>query len=172
MGKILPLLMALVGVGAGIGAGLAFKPESAEVAMETDEADAKDMAGKPAETSKNKAEKADKDDAEATLEYVKLNNQFLVPVVVDELIDSLVVMNLSVEIKAGQGEVIYSREPKLRDAFLQVLFDHANLGGFQGEFTNAKNLDSLRRALTEVAQAIAGDSVTSILITDIARQDV
>ena len=172
MGKILPLLMALVGVGAGIGAGLAFKPESAEVAMETDEADAKDMAGKPAETSKNKAEKADKDDAEATLEYVKLNTQFLVPVVVDELIDSLVVMNLSVEIKAGQGEVIYSREPKLRDAFLQVLFDHANLGGFQGEFTNAKNLDSLRRALTEVAQAIAGDSVTSILITDIARQDV
>ena len=171
MGKILPLLMALVGVGAGIGAGLAFKPESAEVAMETDEADAKDMAGKPAETSKNKAEKADKDDAEATLEYAKLNNQFLVPVVVDELIDSLVVMNLSVEIKAGQGEVIYSREPKLRDAFTTALFRHANTGGFDGVFTSTPKMNALRVSLTESARNVLGDAVLNVLVMDLVRQD-
>lgn len=178
MGKILPLLMALVGTGAGVGAGLVLKPEGSdvktEVAASEEEIKSKDKSD-PDEKHENKAkasDKGEKTDKDAELEYVKLNNQFLVPVVVDELIDSLVVMNLSVEIKAGQGEVIYSREPKLRDALLQVLFDHANIGGFQGEFTNAKNLDALRRALTEVAQSIAGDSVNGILITDIARQDV
>ncbi len=33
IGKILPLILAVVGVGGGIGAGLALKPEPAEMAM-------------------------------------------------------------------------------------------------------------------------------------------
>lgn len=168
IGKILPLILAVVGVGGGIGAGLALKPEPAEMAMENP---CGDVHHEPAAAEEDHAYDDTHEDEE-TLEYIKLNNQFLVPVVADERIASLVVMTLSVEIKAGQGEVIYSREPKLRDAFLQVLFDHANIGGFRGEFTNARNLDVLRNALFEVAQTIAGDSVNGVLITDIARQDV
>ena len=66
---------------------------------------------------------------------------------------------------------IYSKEPKLRDSFLQVLFDHANIGGFDGAFTNANNLAVLRGALREVAQKDMGDQVTDVLIVEIARQD-
>ena len=168
IGKLLPVILAVVGVGGGIGAGLALKPEPAEMAAENP---CGDVHHEVAATEPEHAED-DAHGAEETLEYIKLNNQFLVPVVADERIKSLVVMTLSVEIQAGQGEVIYSREPKLRDAFLQVLFDHANIGGFRGEFTNARNLDVLRNALLEVAQTIAGDSVNGVLITDIARQDV
>lgn len=167
MGKLLPVLLALIGIGGGVGAGLAFKPESADMEMAN-------PCGDVAHESQ-KSESADaetKDTAQDTLEYVKLNNQFLVPVVADQRVESLVVMTLSVEVFAGQSEIIYSREPKLRDAFLQVLFDHANIGGFHGEFTNAKNLKVLRKALTEVAQTVAGGAVNGILITDIARQDV
>lgn len=168
IGKLLPIILAAIGVGGGIGAGLALKPEPSEMAMENP---CGDVHHEPA-SHEEEHEEDEAHEAEETLEYVKLNNQFLIPVVADEMVQSLVVMTLSVEVKAGQGEVIYSREPKLRDAFLQVLFDHANIGGFRGEFTNAKNLDVLRGALTEVAQTIAGDSVNGILITDIARQDV
>ena len=168
IGKLLPLILAVVGVGGGIGAGLALKPEPAEMAAENPCGDVHhEVAAAELEHAEDDAH-----GAEETLEYIKLNNQFLVPVVADERVKSLVVMTLSVEIQAGQGEVIYSREPKLRDAFLQVLFDHANIGGFRGEFTNARNLDVLRNALLEVAQTIAGDSVNGVLITDIARQDV
>ncbi|WP_306115838.1 MULTISPECIES: flagellar basal body-associated FliL family protein [unclassified Roseovarius] len=168
IGKLLPVILAVVGVGGGIGAGLALKPEPAEMAAENPCGDVHhEVAAKEPEHAEDDAH-----GAEETVEYIKLNNQFLVPVVADERIKSLVVMTLSVEIQAGQGEVIYSREPKLRDAFLQVLFDHANIGGFRGEFTNARNLDVLRNALLEVAQTIAGDSVNGVLITDIARQDV
>lgn len=187
IGKLLPLLLILVGTGAGIGAGLALKPKPDKAAA----AYAGDDAGYASEKDEEKHEDNHDDEHEAkgakksekghgkkgegpadTHEYVKFNNQFLVPVVVDEQVNSLVVLTLSVEVTAGQSEIIYSREPKLRDAFLQVLFDHANVGGFQGEFTSAKNLGILRTALTEVAQSIAGDDVNGILITDIARQDV
>jgi len=104
-------------------------------------------------------------------EYVKLNNQFVVPVVARDMVTALVVMSLSVEIEPGRAENVYRHEPKLRDSFLQVLFDHANMGGFKGEFTNANNMDVLRAALTDVARATLGNLVKGVLITDIARQD-
>lgn len=165
--KLLPLLLLLVGLGGGVGAGLALRPAQPE--------DDKAHAAAPVKAD-TYATAGDTHDSEApggpALEYVKLNNQFVVPVVHDELVDSLVVMSLSIEVEAGLTGTVYEREPKLRDGFLQVLFDHANMGGFEGEFTNSNNMDVLRGALTEVAQDILGKGVTSILITDLARQDV
>ncbi|TNF20192.1 MAG: flagellar basal body-associated FliL family protein [Rhodobacteraceae bacterium] len=162
MGKILPILLALIGIGAGVGAGLMLKPEAEPVALENPCGDL------PA------PEKAAKDETAAPtdVEYLKLNNQFIVPVVNEARVSSMMVIALSVEIPLGRSEEVYSREPKLRDAFLQVFFDHANLGGFTGAFTSSRNLDVLRRALRETAQSHFGDLIRDVLITDIARQDV
>ncbi len=165
--KILPILLILVGTGGGIGAGLILKPEHSDVA-------AINPCGDEGHVAKNESAAHEKEEREeeTTQEYVKLNNQFVVPVVANQLVNALVVMSLSVEIEQGQSDLIFTREPKLRDAFLQVLFDHANMGGFQGEFTNANNLDVLRLSLTEVAQRVVGEVVRGVLITEIARQDV
>ncbi|MFC3118856.1 hypothetical protein ACFOHS_14270 [Jhaorihella thermophila] len=69
------------------------------------------------------------------------------------------------------AETVYQREPKLRDGFLRVLFDQAVMGTFDGAFTRVERLDALRAALLEEARAQIGDSVRTVLITDIARQD-
>lgn len=106
-----------------------------------------------------------------THEYVKLNNQFVVPLMAGGRVNSMVVLSLSIEITSDATEYVYAREPKIRDAFLQVLFDHANAGGFGGSFTDGLNLDLVRQALTETARKIIGDSVKDVLITEIARQD-
>ena len=166
--KLLPILLLLVGLGGGVGAGLALRP-----APPQDNVDIKTTA-----TQNTKDESHSKDaaggekHAASAVAYVKLNNQFVVPVVNNDLVDSLVVMSLSLEVQQDLTSVVYEREPKLRDGFLQVLFDHANMGGFEGEFTNSNNMDVLRGALREVAQGIIGKGVSSILITDLARQDV
>lgn len=104
-------------------------------------------------------------------EFVKLNNQFIVPIVEKGNVAALVVMSLSIEAKLGNLELIYEREPKLRDGFLQILFDHANIGGFAGQFTEARNMKALRGALTDVARKIIGDAATGVLITEIIRKD-
>ena len=83
----------------------------------------------------------------------------------------MVILAISLEVAHGSADPVYAREPKLRDAFLQVLFDHANAGGFSGDFTDSSNLTFLRKALLETAQSILGDSVSDILISDLARQD-
>lgn len=164
LGKILPILLAIAGVGAGIGAGVALRPAPEDKA-ETSSCEDLDVGKLSATTAPAE------DEAPAEREFVKLNNQFVVPVVGDRLVDALVVMALTVEVAQGKASEVYTREPRLRDAFLQVLFDHASIGGFDGEFTNANNMDILRAALTETAQTLVGSVVTGVLITDIARQD-
>jgi flagellar protein FliL len=167
LGKILPLLLALVGLGGGVGAGLFLRP-AADPADHATEAGADDP--KAAEHAEDGAEEEGEPE-EGAPEYVKMNNQFVVPVVDDGRVAAMVVLSLSLEVEAGNTEAVYQREPKLRDAFLQVLFDHANVGGFSGSFTDGSNLVVLRASLKEAASLVLGTIVTDILITDIARQD-
>jgi len=162
--KLLPILLILIGAGAGIGAGVMLKRAPTDMANHN-------PCGDMSEPDTHMTEEEDPTESEIR-EYVELNNQFVIPVVSDDLVESLVVMSLGIEVDAGQTEVIYMREPKLRDALLQVMFDHANIGGFQGRFTDGNNLDVLRASLTEAAQNVIGKIVTGVVITDIARQDV
>jgi flagellar FliL protein len=162
--KLLPILLALIGLGGGVGAGLVLRPS---VEHEADAGEAPPKEGEHSEAGD--AEEAEQ--VEGAPEYVKMNNQFVVPVVEDGRVASMVVLSLSLEVAAGSTEAVYQREPKLRDVFLSVLFDHANVGGFSGSFTDGANLVVLRTNLKEAAALILGTVVSDVLITDIARQD-
>lgn len=164
--KILPIVLLLVGSGVGVGAGMALRPVP-EVVEPTEEE-------KAAEEAKKEAEKEPygPDNPAPEMDYVKLNNQFVVPIVKDRVVVALVVLALSLEVPDGTRDEVFRREPKLRDSFLQVLFDHANIGGFDGSFTEANNLAVLRRALREAGQKDLGiEAVNDVLILEIARQD-
>jgi hypothetical protein len=162
LGKVIPVVIALAGLGGGVGAGLFLRPAPAP---EDHAADA-DRPAKDAESTDH-----EEDGSEDAPEYVKLNNQFVVPVVEKSRVAAMVVLSLSLEVEIGSTEAVYQREPKLRDVFLQVLFDHANTGGFSGSFTDGSNLITLRTSLKEAAALVLGPVVTDVLITDIARQD-
>ena len=105
------------------------------------------------------AAEAEPEEPVALPDYVKLNNQFVVPVLESGRVVSMVILSLSLEVPTGTSEKVYELEPKLRDGFLQVLFDHSNAGGFRGSFTDGANLVLLRRALLEVAKRILDDAV-------------
>lgn len=119
--KVLPILLALIGLGAGVAAGLVLRPAP-------DQSPAADgSSSEDSQHSEGDAHKAS-EPQEGAPEYVKMNNQFVVPVVKDGRVASMIVLSLSLEVAAGNTEAVYQREPKLRDAFLRVLFDHANVG--------------------------------------------
>jgi len=160
--KLLPLILLLIGAGAGVGAGVFLRPAPEPVP---------EAATEEASKEQKKKAKTKEEEASADYEYMKLSNQFVVPIVKKERVSALIVLSLSIEVMAGNKEKIYLKEPKLRDSFLRILFDHANVGGFDGEFTDANNLDILRRALLEIAQRDLGDVIADVLILDIARQD-
>lgn len=166
---LFPAILGLVGLGAGIGAGLLLRPEAGPEG--NPDGAAEHAAGTDAETHATEEADAHAEDEGVGPEYVKLNNQFVVPVVQEGRVAAMVVLSLSLDVEPGSTEAVYQREPKLRDVFLQVLFDHANVGGFSGSFTDGSNLVVLRTTLKEAAALVLGTTVRDVLITDIARQD-
>ena len=158
--KVLPLLLGLVGLGLGAGAGYVFRP-SPELGPDPVDAPAPDAAQIDAQGP----------NADALQEYAKLANPFIIPVLVQGKVSALMVLSLSLEVSLGATPEVDAAEPKLRDVFLQVLFDHANSGGFDGSYTDAANLVGLRAALREAAKTVLGNKLRDVLITDIMRRD-
>lgn len=152
---VLPLVLGLAGMGAGVGAAF-LSPNS--------------VSDPPEEAAKPEAKQAPED--AQSFEYVRLTNQFVVPIVDANAVVSMVVLSLSLEVRPGVDQQIYALEPKLRDSFIRVLFDHANMGGFGANFTDVEMLNLLRGNLRDVAYRELGDVLNDVLIVDIARQDI
>ncbi|MVO17899.1 flagellar basal body-associated protein FliL [Parasedimentitalea huanghaiensis] len=162
LSKLLPIILLLVGTGGGIGAGVMLAPP-AEIEASGEMEDGHAVAT---------IEESHGEEGEPEHVYVKLANQFVVPVVERDELSALVVLSLSLETSQEMSDRVYALEPKLRDVFLQVLFDHANMGGFRGAFTRSDVMMPLRTALREAAQHELGRGVSDVLIMDISRQDV
>ncbi|MEI4473459.1 flagellar basal body-associated protein FliL [Frigidibacter sp. MR17.24] len=175
MSILIPLVLILVGLGGGIGAGLMLRPppeplpEAAGMGTGLPPCGPADAAHgtEPGPAAGNELQQ---DEAEPR-EFVKFANQFVVPVVTADKVSALVVLSLTLEVPATAAEEIYRLEPKFRDGFLRVMFDHANLGGFEGAFTGSNNMKLLHNSLLETARGIAGPDVIDVLISDYMRQD-
>lgn len=150
---ILPLLLALIGLGAGLGAGFFLRPapEAPVIATISPMAPATPPPG--------------------GTEIQRLPSQFVVPVIAEGQVRAMVVLGLALDMLAGQTLDMQRDEPRLRSIFLQILFDHANLGGFDGVFTSGEHLLALRRTLLEAARTEFGTAVHDVLILDLMRQD-
>lgn len=185
---LLPLILMIIGTGGGVAAALfLFPPAHVGDAHSTEVAVAGPCGEVPMvaqtgsepghETVAEMAAMAEPSEEghegeAAVYEYAKLNNQFVVPVVVGQEIAAMVVLSLSIEVAAGQKDRVFEVEPKLRDVFLQVLFDHANTGGFDGNFTETTTMRSLRAALQRAAEAAVPGLSHDVLIIEIVRQDI
>lgn len=159
--KLIPILLALAGLGGGVAAGFVLRPappaETATDCAPSESVATHDLVPEP---------------DHAPTEFVKLGNQFVIPIMGEKAVTAMVVLSLSVEVVGGTQEAVFAREPKLRDVFLRVLFDHANAGGFNGNFFSSAGLDTLRAALKESAIKALGPSVKDVLIVDLVKQEV
>lgn len=152
---ILPALGLTAGLGAGV-AGAVFLKESPV----TDEA-----TGEATQAEEPVADLGPTD-------FAELNNQFVVPVVKDGSVRALVVLSITLEVAQGGSQAVFSIEPRLRDAFLQVLFEHSNMGGFDDNFIQNERMSLLRQGLREAASKLLGTEARDVLIVDIVRQEV
>ena len=171
MKKLLPIILAVLGLGIGVGAGVFLSPTPEPVEMAKNCAEGEDCKEVVKDLDPPKSEVSEYNPDEEW-DYVKLPKQFVVPVIKRDRVQSLVVLTLSLEVALGQSEVALSRVPKLRDGFLQVLFDHANSGGFDGAFTTGKSMRDLRGELLSVAERFLGENVASVLIEEIVKQSI
>lgn len=160
MRRLLPFLLALLGLVGGTAAGYVLRPAPEPAAD-----------GAPQDKAIGEAPADAAHDKTAAGEFVRLNNQFIVPLVEDERIAGMVVLTLSLEVAPGTSERVFANEPRLRDALLRTLFEHANAGGFAANYTRPSAMAALRAALVETARGVLGQPLRDVLILDVLRQD-
>jgi flagellar protein FliL len=165
MKKLLPVLLAVLGLGGGLAAGTLLKPAPEAPAMPGDP----DYATVP---DPDPTADPDPDAEKPAFDYARMDSQFVVPVMADGQVRAMVVLSISLEVAPGSANDVHARGPKLRDGFLRVLFEHERAGGFSGVFTDSRTLGDLRARLLVVAKGVLGAVVNDVLVTDILRQDV
>jgi hypothetical protein len=163
---LVPLAALAVGLGIGAGGAILTKPAPPGDAVGT-------SAG--GEGTEGRAVVAGRPTAppppDEVTEFAPIGNQFVVPVLREGRVHALVLVSITLEVAEGSTAEVFSIEPRLRDAFLQVLFDHANAGGFDDRFTQADRMSLLRQALREAADRMVGPALRNVLIVDIVRQE-
>lgn len=165
MKRLLPILLALLGLGAGITAGIMLRPAPAP---ETETAEAE------TDTEADPFRSLPDDGAGVTgaVTYVPLAKPFVVPVFAGEKVVAMVVVSVSLATSLEGAGVVEAVQPRLRDSFLTALFRHANSGGFDGSFTSGQKMEDLRLALLRAAREVMAEApVGEVLITEIARQE-
>ena len=171
---LIPVILLILGLGGGVGAGMMLNGDAGggdSQVTDGDRVGADSEGEEAADEGDGDGGYGEEADPDSPYEYVRLNNQFIVPIIRHGSVRSLVVISLTVEVLNGENTLVYSREPRLRDAFLRVMFSHANVGGFDGSFTTVEAMAPLRTGLREAAQQILGEIVHDVLIVDIVRQD-
>ena len=101
--KLLPVILLIIGVGAGIGAGIMLAPAPAPEVAKTGDEMGDDIDHSEDEEAAHDDEDVDMDalGPNKNREYIKIANQFVVPVVERDSLSSLVVISLSLEAKSG-----------------------------------------------------------------------
>lgn len=169
MAKLLiPLILALLGT-AGGGAAAYFMRPSVEATSHAEPA--KEGAHHEADQG-HEAEESTSDGHDVEPDYFKIQQQFIVPVIHNGVMKSVVVTSLAIESNEAVRSEVIKKQPKLRDALLRALFDHATLGGFDGNFVQTGPMDLLKSSLTKTARDIIGPEVSAVLILEIGKQDL
>jgi len=166
MKLLVPAALLVLGTGSGVGAALFVKEPSVPISQDTLTCENE---GSPALDKTNYIIQEKPEDVETA--FIELENQFVVPLVNEDKVTAIIVLSIGVEVKTEKKDAVMIAAPKLRDRMLQVLFRHANIGGFSENFTSSSNMRVVREELLAASKRAVGDSVVDVLILDIVRQE-
>lgn len=171
MKKILPILIALLGLGGGVAAGTIMKPaEQARLHMaEGDDGHGKKKASADGHGTKDSHGEAS-DGSDDELVYVGLDKPFFVPVIKYGQTNTLVRLDIHLEVPEAMQKKVKKHDPKLRDAFLRTVMNFSYDGGFS-RVHGGEGFSILRDDLLISAREILGASVQTVLIGEILTRE-
>ncbi len=105
--------------------------------------------------------------------YFKFSREFVVPMIQNERVSSLVILNINVESDAALSDKLFSQEPVIRDVIMTTLIEISGDGKTFQSMTSIENYETLRSLILVALQKKFPDmGIKNILILDIARQDL
>ena len=175
MKSIITLVIGMAAAGGGVYLGQTMKTQTAEpeIVHANGEGEAKakkdDAHGK--KDKKGKKDKGSKSHGGENPNYLRFKRQFVVPVVGEQGVEALVILNIALELDDGMSEELFQHEPKFRDAFIRELLALSDSGLFEEKLTSTQSYETLRETLLAATKSVRQDGVKDVLILDLARQD-
>ena len=148
MKLILTSVVAIIFVALGSFAGVMLKTPSSAAAA-GDEKAAKEEAGDEKKDDHGKkekpdAKKGDKYASSGSSDYFKFSREFVVPVMRNDQVKSLVILHITLETDSSTADDLFSEEPKLRDNIMTTLIGLSNDGRTLEEPTMVDNYEMIR----------------------------
>ncbi|WP_291205225.1 hypothetical protein [Hyphomonas sp.] len=104
--------------------------------------------------------------------YFKFSREFVVPVVSQGRVTSLVIINLNLEADADMSQKLFEMEPKLRDNIMTTLITISNDGKTFESMTDVENYESIRSMVMMNLKSVMSTGIHNVLIVDLAKQDL
>ena len=190
MMKLLTPIILVIAIFAGSAAANFLKAPASEPAAKEKDHDAKgkddhgkaddygkkDDHGKKDDYGKKDAKKSDKKSkggyGEPAVSYYKFSREFVIPLMREEQVESLIIMNLNLEVDSSFSGSLFSMEPKLRDNIMTTLIALSNDGRTLDNFSQVESYETIRSLVLQNLNSELGPGILNVLILDMAKQDV
>jgi len=169
MKKLLPVILAVLGLAGGLVGGSLMKPVA--MAEDAHAVAGGDGHGKPAKSDHGDGhdDHAGSGEKSDTI-YVGLKKPFFAPVLRGNNKHTLVRLDIHLEVPADLEGEIEKHEPKLRDGFLRAVMNFAHEGGFS-RVHGSDGFEILSDDLLLSARSVVGDKVKKVLIGEILTRE-
>ena len=104
--------------------------------------------------------------------YYKFSREFVVPILRNERVQSLVILNINLEANSDISQELYSMEPKIRDNIMTTLIELSNDGVTFESITDVDSYESIRAMIMKNLNNVIPSGINNVLILDVARQDL
>lgn len=180
MKQLIPALIAGVFIVAGGAGGFYVKNMGSAEASTAPSGDGEESSGHGEEKSsghdKPKADKGGHGEEESAgsgdVTYYKFTREFVVPLIRNERVESLVIINLNLEVDSSESQKLFSMEPKLRDNIMTTLIKLSNDGDTLHTLTNVDHYETIRSMVLTNLQDAISHNIRNVLILDMAKQDL
>lgn len=115
---------------------------------------------------------ADSGSASSDVIYYKFSREFVVPLMRNGRVKSLVIININLEADASISDELFAMEPKLRDNIMSTLIALSNDGVTLEEMTDVSSYETIRTMILLNLEKVVSSGIQNVLILDMAKQDL
>ncbi|MEP1142620.1 MAG: hypothetical protein ABJH52_02780 [Henriciella sp.] len=152
-------------------AAAAHSDEDAEHKEEGHEGDHKDD-HKADDKKHGKKDDHGKSSSSSDSAFYKFSREFVVPVMREGQVKSLVILHINLETDPAVSEKLFSEDPKLRDNIMTTLIGLSNDGRTLERPTDINNFETIRAMVLMNLRDSVSDGIKNVLIIDMAKQDL
>ena len=110
--------------------------------------------------------------ASGSVDYFKFTREFVIPVMRESRVESLVILNINLEVDSNVTSKLFAMEPKIRDNIMTTLIELSNDGSTLEAIASLENYESIRATVLMNLQKIVPEGIKNVLIVDMAKQQL